>query len=110
GMDIRNRVIITETNGFVFGQINTPDGTWNIVPNPAGGHRIFQHHPDATVPEWGDDGIATGWVPEDVIENSPLTADDPATGEAVAVGSNGTVDIAVYYTQSMVDLWGLAVG
>jgi len=110
GQDIRNRVIITETNGFVFGQINTPEGTWHIVPNRAGGHRIFQHHPDATVPEWGDDGIATGWIPEDVIEDSPFTAEEPETGEAVAVGSNGTVDIAVYYTQSMVDLWGLAVG
>ncbi|MCF8879534.1 M12 family metallo-peptidase [Hyphobacterium sp. SN044] len=110
GEDIRNRVIITETNGFVFGQINTPDGTWHIVPNRTGGHRIFQHHPDATVPEWGDDGIPTGYIPEDVIEDSPFVAEDPATGEAVAVGSNGTVDIAVYYTQSMVDLWGLAVG
>lgn len=110
GHDIRHRVFITETNGFVFGQINTPDGTWHIVPNRTGGHRIFQHHPDATVPEWGDDGIPTGYIPEDVIHNSPFTQEDPATGEAVAVGSNGTIDIAAYYTQSMVDLWGLAVG
>lgn len=110
GHDIRHRVIITEANGFVFGQINTPDGTWHIVPNRTGGHRIFQHHPDATVPEWGDDGIATGYIPEDVIHNSPFVAEDPETEGAVPVGSNGTVDIAVYYTQSMVDLWGLAVG
>ncbi|HAQ33953.1 MAG: hypothetical protein CMF74_15270 [Maricaulis sp.] len=110
GQDIRSRVILTETNGFVFGQINTPDGTWNIVPAVGGGHQIFQHHPDATVPEWGDDGIETGWIPGDVIEHSPLTAEDPSTGQAVAVGSNGTIDIAAYYTQSMVDLWGLAVG
>lgn len=113
GHDIRHRVIITEANGFVFGQINTPDGTFNIIP-AAGGHQIFRHSPDAVVPEWGNDDIAdpTVWDPAATIENSPFQAegDDPVTGEAVAIGSNGTVDIAVYYTQSMVDLWGLAVG
>lgn len=113
GHDIRHRVILTEANGFVFGQINTPDGTWNIIPSASGGHEIFRHHPDATVPEWGHDGLPDPtWDPGAVIEHSPFQAegDEPVTDDAVAVGSNGTIDIAVYYTQSMVDLWGLAVG
>ena len=109
GHDIHSRVLITETNGYVFGQISTPDGIWQIVPSRNGGHEIFQHHEDATTPEWGDDGI----IPDiEALTLPPQTQenDEPETADAVAIGSNGTVDIAVFYTQSMVDLWGLALG
>ncbi|MEE2565714.1 reprolysin-like metallopeptidase [Hyphobacterium marinum] len=109
GEDIHSRVLITEFNGYVFGQINTSDGVWNIVPSRNGGHEIFQHPEGSTVPEWGDDGI----VPDVTFPADPIADNDgdaPETGEAVAIGSNGTIDIAIFYTQSMVDLWGMALG
>lgn len=109
GEDIHSRVLITEFNGYTFGQINTGDGVWHIIPSANGGHEIFQHPENATTPDWGDDGIVPDFEPYAPVETAE-NSDEPETGEAVAVGSNGTVDIAVFYTQSMVDLWGLALG
>tara|TARA_R110002096_G_scaffold207257_5_gene393547 strand:+ start:55 stop:2196 length:2142 start_codon:yes stop_codon:yes gene_type:complete len=109
GEDIHSRVILTEFNGHTFGQINTEDGVWNIIPSANGGHEIFQHPDNATTPEWGDDGI----IPDfDMISApvDPIALDETPTEDAVAIGSNGTVDIAIFYTQSMVDLWGPALG
>lgn len=111
GGDIHDRVIISELNGFTFGHIATADGVWNIIPGENGGHRIFRHPENAVRENWGDDAIIPSL--ESVIAEAQEAASDNAedsTAEAVAVGSNGTVDLMVLYTQSMVDTWGLAVG
>ena len=111
GGDINDRVIISELNGFAFGRISTEDGVWNIIPGENGGHRIFQHPDNAIVEGWGDDGIIPSPVnlitefQDTISENEELSSPD-----AVVVGSNGTVDLMVMYTQSMEDTWGLAVG
>lgn len=109
GEDIHSRIILTEFNGYTFGQINTGDGVWQIAPSANGGHVVFQHPEGSTTPEWGDDGIIPDFelLPDAV---TPIAQDETPTEEAVAIGSNGTVDVAVFYTQSMVDLWGPALG
>ena len=111
GGDITDRVIISELNGFAFGRIATDDGVWTIIPGENGGHRVFQHPDNAIVEGWGDDAIVP--TPGSVIEEfraSVSESEEISSPNAVTVGSNGTVDLMVMYTQSMEDTWGLAVG
>ncbi len=111
GGDITDRVIISELNGVAFGRISTDDGVWYIIPGENGGHRIFQHAENAVRADWGDDGILPS-ADSVIAEFSPQveSAGDISAPAAVTVGSNGTVDLMVLYTQSMEDTWGLAVG
>ncbi|WP_421785404.1 reprolysin-like metallopeptidase [Hyphobacterium sp.] len=111
GGDIADRVIISELNGITFGRIATPEGVWEIVPAAGGGHRIFRHPETAFLEPWGDDAVvpSAGSVATQFADSQPEFAAD-LTAEAVAVGSNGTIDIAVVHSQSMVDLWGIALG
>lgn len=111
GGDISDRVIISELNGITFGRIATPQGVWEIVPHRDGGHRIFRHPDTAMLEPWGDDAIvpsASAIVSQFGESQADFSAGTIA--EAVAVGANGTIDIAVVYSQSMVDLWGIALG
>lgn len=111
GGDIHDRVIISELNGFTFGHIATADGVWNIVPGENGGHRIFQHPENAVRENWGDDEIIPS--AESIIAESREStsgSSEVSSPDALEVGSNGTVDLMVLYTQSMEDTWGLAVG
>lgn len=111
GGGVQDRVIISELNGFTFGRIATADGVWNIIPGGNGGHRIFQHPENAIRESWGDDAIIPSL--DSVIAESQETASgstEISSPDALTVGSNGTVDLMVLYTQSMVDTWGLAVG
>lgn len=107
--DVTHRVLLSETNGDIFGRVVTEDGIWHIIPD-AGGHRIMQmpasarplYHPeDYRIP----DPMALARLAE---SGSPDVGEDIA--EMVPVGSNGTIDIAVFYSQSFSALWGLASG
>ncbi len=111
GGDLTDRVIISELNGIAFGRIATHDGVWNIVPDANGGHRVFRH-PDNATRAYGSDDQVLPSAPALVsaYEATAIPASNIDSGQAVPVGSNGTLDIAVVYTQSMVDTWGLAVG
>ena len=111
GGGIQDRVIISELNGFTFGRIATADGVWNIIPGENGGHRIFQYPENAVRENWGDDAIIPS-LDSVIAETQEISSGstEESTAEALAVGSNGTVDLMVLYTQSMVDTWGLAVG
>jgi hypothetical protein len=98
--------LITETNGQAFGRISTPEGVWQVVslngaqqivrvPNNSSHYREF----DTVRP-------SDAW-----LLNQELTARDAAEiADMVPVGSNGTIDIAVYYSQSFSALWGIASG
>lgn len=106
---IHNRVLITQTNGFVFGRIQTEDGLWMIIPE-ANGHRIMQ------MPEGGERLQNRNDV---LIPNYDLVVQEgrdrvaeieEGTADAVAVGSNGIIDIAVFYSQGFSARWGLATG
>jgi len=106
---IMNRVIITETNGDVFGRINTPDGVWYIITQN-GQHSIMRMPDNATfVPFEGESGILPT-VTDAMLAagRDPNFAQD--TAEAVPVGSNGTVDLAIFYSNSFSSLWGLSTG
>ncbi|WP_421786580.1 reprolysin-like metallopeptidase [Hyphobacterium sp.] len=106
---IQNRVIITQTNGYTFGQIQAPDGLYWIYPG-RNGHEILRVPEDAVEIEFGDDGlIPTGDMLE-FVASEGHSHSLPDVGEAVAVGSNGTMDIAVFYSDSFVTRWGLATG
>ena len=109
GHTIHNRVLITQTNGFVFGRIQTEDGLWMIIPE-ANGHRIMQ------LPEGGErlqnrNDVLIPNYDLVVQEGRERAAEAGETiAEAVPVGSNGIVDIAVFYSQGFSARWGLATG
>jgi hypothetical protein len=106
---INNRVIITQTNGFTFGQIQAPDGLYWIYPG-RNGHEIMRVPDDAVELELREDGIVpTGEILQ-MAEARAAESQQTQVGEAVPVGSNGTFDIAVFYSDSFVTRWGLATG
>lgn len=108
GGDGDGQVLLSELNGQTFGRIRTDDGVWHIIPDGTG-HRIFQHGDNAIPEGWGDDAI----LPEEteLLSAIPIAGDNGSvSGSTVGVGSNGTLDLMVLYTPSMVVTWGAAVG
>lgn len=111
GQGLESRVIMTETNGFSFGRIQTPEGVWHVIPSFDGsGHEIMRHPENAVREGWGEDGI----VPDldEVLASAPQAAEADVHIDSpdVAVGSLGTIDIIIFYSTSFTDLWGLASG
>lgn len=108
GEEGENQILISEFNGQAFGRIATDDGVWHIIPDGAG-HRILQHGDNAIREGWGDDAILpeeTGLLPGVL----PSADRETVSGPNVAVGSNGTLDLMVLYSPSMITTWGAAVG
>lgn len=106
GQGLANRVLITETNGQAFGRISAPDGVWQVV-SLDGRQQIVRVPSNSSIYRENDTVVP----PTSAVLNDSLTGFDAAQiAEAVAVGSNGTIDIAVYYTQSFSALWGIASG
>lgn len=98
-----NRAIVTTGHGATFGWISTPEGDWQITPSEAGGPATLQR---AVLAE--DEPV------DDVLRGFPQPrstahAADFAEAADVPVGSNGTVDIAVVYTEGMESFYGLGV-
>lgn len=109
GLTINNRVIITETNGYVFGRVNAPDGVWYIIPEGSA-HRIMRFPDNARmIPYEGVDPVLPT-APALLSLPGVESAAGPDTAAAVPVGSNGTLDIAIFYSQSFSALWGLSTG
>ncbi|MEE2524964.1 M12 family metallo-peptidase [Hyphobacterium sp. HN65] len=108
---INNRVIITQTNGFTFGEIMAPDATYWIYPG-RNGHEIMRIPDDAIALEAANDGLTPPIVSvETVIDTAIAQGRLESVGEShVAVGANGTMDVAVFYSDSFVTRWGLATG
>lgn len=109
GETINNRVLITQTNGFTFGRIQAPDGIYWIYPDN-GGHAILRVPENARELEFGDDGLVPTQTAINAAIEQGLIEEVPEIGNAVAVGSNGTIDIIVFYSDSFVTRWGLATG
>jgi Metallo-peptidase family M12B Reprolysin-like len=109
GGSLLDRVLITETNGYTFGRIVTDDGIWHIIPD-GNGHRIMQM-PTGAQPRFSANDMR---FPDPLALARYAEAGElefgPEIAEAVPVGSNGIIDIAVFYSQSMTALWGLATG
>lgn len=104
GEDLRSRAIITEMNGTVFGRIQTVDGLWYMIPE-GNGHRIMQIPASVERRYRVNDTV---YITPDILAALPEEARQaPETGEAVPIGSNGNLDLAVYYSQSFTALWGM---
>ncbi|HAQ33952.1 MAG: hypothetical protein CMF74_15265 [Maricaulis sp.] len=109
GEGLDRRVLITEFNGTVFGRVLTDDGDWYIITDRHGSHQIMQMPAGARLMYSEEDAI----VPRESDLMRALAqraAEEPQTAEAVAVGSNGTIDIALFYSNSFSALWGLSSG
>lgn len=107
GEGLLGRIIITEMNGIVFGRIATPEGLWYVVPE-GNGHRIMQMPEGLERRYRVDDTIRI--TPEAIAAAMDESGEEPPVGEAVAVGSNGIVDVAVFYSQSFATQWGMTSG
>lgn len=107
GEGLLNRVIITEMNGTVFGRISTPEGLWYVIPE-GNGHRIMQMPAGLEQRYRVNDTIRI--TPEAIAAAMAESGEEPVVGEAVPVGSNGIVDLAVFYSQSFATQWGMTSG
>lgn len=109
GEDLLSRILITETNGYTFGRIVTDEGIWHIIPE-GNGHRIMQM-PATAQPRFSANDMR---FPDPMALAARAEAGQldfsEEIAEAVPVGSNGIIDIAVFYSQSMTAHWGLATG
>ncbi|WP_109261109.1 reprolysin-like metallopeptidase [Hyphobacterium indicum] len=109
GGSLLDRILITETNGHAFGRIVTEDGIWHIIPE-GNGHRIMQM-PASARPRMSANDMM---IPDPLVLARLAEAGElefsGEIAEAVPVGSNGIIDIAVFYSQSMTAHWGLATG
>ncbi|QNL19954.1 hypothetical protein HXX25_11825 [Hyphobacterium sp. CCMP332] len=105
-----NRVLLTRTGEHVFGRVLAGDGIWLIIPELNGGHTLFRHADNAR--PGGFDGDSLVPTVDDMLRlrMPPGSGDAPVTEAAVAVGSLGTVDILVYYSESFRTTWGPAAG
>jgi hypothetical protein len=107
GEGLLGRIIITETNGTVFGRISTPEGLWYVIPE-GNGHRIMQLPEGVERRYRVDDTIRI--TPEAIAAAMAESGEEPVVGEAVPVGSNGILDLAVFYSQSFSTQWGMTSG
>lgn len=109
GEDLLSRILITETNGYSFGRIVTDDGVWHIIPD-GNGHRIMQM-PVTARPRFSANDMR---FPDPLALAARAEAGQldfsEEIAEAVPVGSNGIIDIALFYSQSFSAQWGLATG
>lgn len=109
GEGLLSRILITQTNGYTFGRIVTDDGIWHIIPE-GNGHRIMQM-PASARPRFSANDMM---IPDPLVLARLAEAGEldfsEEIAEAVPVGSNGIIDIAVFYSQSFSDQWGLATG
>jgi len=118
GGETYHRVVLTEGNGALFGMIVTPEGSWSIGPERAGGPVIVRADSLGTAEAGISDmnAVMTRDMAEaarvlDVPRGDLAPAahrDGPEAGAAVPVGSNGTVDVGVVYTAEYAALYGIA--
>jgi plastocyanin len=100
------RVILTHGVAATFGYIATPEGAWTLAPIEAGGPLILS--PDYGPPvEPGTDEIRRR-VSTVAAPSIPSFSEEIA--DAVQFGSNGTIDIAIVYTDGMRTYYGLGLG
>tara|TARA_R110002073_G_scaffold230248_1_gene391186 strand:+ start:2192 stop:4345 length:2154 start_codon:yes stop_codon:yes gene_type:complete len=104
GDGIHSRAIITEMNGTVFGRIQTDDGLWYMIPQ-GNGHVVMQIPEGVNRPYRINDTVQ---ITPDILAAIPQEARDSVdSGQAVPVGSNGNLDLAVFYSQSFSGQWGM---
>ncbi|WP_394692695.1 reprolysin-like metallopeptidase [Hyphobacterium sp.] len=99
------RVILTRGPAATFGYIATPEGAWTLAPETPGGPLILNRDLGAPL-EPGSDALhrSVGGIqtPAEAVQHAQIA-------EALPVGSNGTIDVAITYTQGMQLFYGLGL-
>lgn len=110
GETLNRRVLITEFNGTVFGRILTDEGDWYIITDRMGRHQIMQMPANASLMQFENDAIIPS--DSDLLEGLAERAanGDLPVDEALPIGANGTIDIALFYSESFAAQWGLSSG
>lgn len=99
------RVILTHGAAATFGYIATPEGAWSLAPAGPGGPLELTRDTGAP-PEPGSDAL-TRPIGDSVRPAASL--DREHISQAVTTGSNGTIDIAIVYTNGMRSYYGMGL-
>lgn len=103
--DNAGRVLITEVAGFVFGEIFYNNEQYLIEPRQGRiGHVIYKgNDPNRIEVELENDAV----IPPASLSRVAKTAKE--ISKPAVVGSVGTIDVGVFYHDSMIDRWGLGL-
>lgn len=99
------RLILTEGAGAAFAYLATPDGAWRLAPAAAGEASTWQR--DHGAPLEPDTDYLSPVLSDRSLPD--ISLDEAAIARAVATGSNGTIDIAIVYTDGMRSFYGLGL-
>lgn len=103
GLDT-DRLLVTEVGGFAFGELVVDGKRFLIEPAQGGkGHVIFPaKSADRREMEFGDDTVLPPMPAKTQSGAGKLSA--PA-----ATGTDGAIDVGIFYHDSMIDRWGLGL-
>jgi hypothetical protein len=106
GADGLRRVILTESQGVVFGSVDTPEGFYAIRPQAAGQPLVMA--PSSLMGDGpsGQDFRYTNY-PRPFL--SSLAAPQATTPDRPAAGELGTIDIGMVYTEGMAAYYGIGL-
>ncbi|MEE2526033.1 M12 family metallo-peptidase [Hyphobacterium sp. HN65] len=99
------RLILTEGPGAAFAYLATPNGAWRLAPAAAGQASIWQRDHGAPL-EPDTDYLSPVLTDRELPD---ISLDETAIARAVATGSNGTIDIAIVYTDGMRSFYGMGL-
>ena len=105
--DKRGRIVLTNVNGYTFAAITYNHQLYLIEPAEDGSGSILYaaSSKGAKEVELADDAI----IPP-LLANNAATPTAPKTpARPTALGTNGTVDVGIFYHSSMRDRWGLGL-
>ena len=98
------QLILTSGPHASFAYAATPDGAWTLAPERAGGPLVWTREMAPPLEPGSDERHIR--LPQQEL---PLIQPDAAIAEAVATGSNGTIDVAIVYTTGMRLYYGLGL-
>jgi len=98
------RALLTEVGGFVFGEIIYDNQQYMIEPRQGqSGHVIYKgNSPNRIEMELENDGVI-------VPLSTQAASKTGKVSKPAVVGSVGTIDVGIFYHNSMIDRWGLGL-
>lgn len=99
------RVLLTEVSGFVFGEIIYDNEQYLIEPRQGrSGHVIYKgRDPNRIEVELENDGVIP---PMQFGGQAPASK---SISKPAVTGAGGTIDVGLFYHDSMIDRWGLGL-
>ncbi len=98
------RVLLTEVSGFAFGEVVYDNQQYLIEPRQDGaGHVIYKSNDPSRIEV---DLVSDGVIAPPPVRSSAKTE---TVSKPAAVGSVGTLDVGIFYHDSMIDRWGLGL-